>query len=124
MYDPFMTLIHRFLVLFVDFQVKEYVCTRIGLKRVCLLIDTKWGMKQRDHELVDLMERQLFISGVDRKISPNYWIVQLGIRQSTDSVPYFFPLSFLVVAVDLIRTWFILSYSSFFFPKSFPGLLL
>ncbi|XP_054817999.1 LOW QUALITY PROTEIN: uncharacterized protein LOC129317671 [Prosopis cineraria] len=37
--------------------VKEYVSTRVGLKRVCLLIDTKWGMKPRDHELVDLMER-------------------------------------------------------------------
>ncbi|XP_055831769.1 uncharacterized protein LOC129900764 isoform X2 [Solanum dulcamara] len=37
--------------------VKEYVSTRLGLKRVCLLIDTKWGMKQTDHELVDLMER-------------------------------------------------------------------
>ncbi|KVI03728.1 hypothetical protein Ccrd_017975 [Cynara cardunculus var. scolymus] len=37
--------------------VKEYVSTREGLKRVCLLIDTKWGMKPRDHELVDLMEK-------------------------------------------------------------------
>ncbi|KAL2903626.1 putative GTP-binding protein EngB [Bienertia sinuspersici] len=37
--------------------VKEYVSTRIGLKRVCLLIDTKWGMKPRDHELIHLMER-------------------------------------------------------------------
>ncbi|XP_010253151.1 PREDICTED: uncharacterized protein LOC104594530 isoform X2 [Nelumbo nucifera] len=37
--------------------VKEYVSTRIGLKRVCLLIDTKWGMKPRDHELINLMER-------------------------------------------------------------------
>ncbi|XP_071742452.1 uncharacterized protein [Rutidosis leptorrhynchoides] len=37
--------------------VKDYVSTREGLKRVCLLIDTKWGMKPRDHELVDLMER-------------------------------------------------------------------
>ncbi|KAK9057513.1 hypothetical protein SSX86_022349 [Deinandra increscens subsp. villosa] len=37
--------------------VKEYVSTREGLKRVCLLIDTKWGMKPRDHELIDLMER-------------------------------------------------------------------
>ncbi|OIT00780.1 PREDICTED: methyl-CpG-binding domain-containing protein 13 [Nicotiana attenuata] len=37
--------------------VKEYVSTRLGLKRVCLLIDTKWGMKPRDHELIDLMER-------------------------------------------------------------------
>ncbi|MCD7466993.1 hypothetical protein HAX54_004127 [Datura stramonium] len=37
--------------------VKEYVSTRLGLKRVCLLIDTKWGMKQTDHELIDLMER-------------------------------------------------------------------
>ncbi|CAI9288186.1 unnamed protein product [Lactuca saligna] len=37
--------------------VKEYVTTREGLKRVCLLIDTKWGMKARDHELVELMER-------------------------------------------------------------------
>lgn len=37
--------------------VKEYVSTRVGLKRVCLLIDTKWGMKPRDHELIDIMER-------------------------------------------------------------------
>ncbi|XP_058107885.1 uncharacterized protein LOC131251265 isoform X2 [Magnolia sinica] len=37
--------------------VKEYVSTRSGLKRVCLLIDTKWGMKPRDQELIDLMER-------------------------------------------------------------------
>ncbi|KAE8712680.1 P-loop containing nucleoside triphosphate hydrolases superfamily protein isoform 4 [Hibiscus syriacus] len=37
--------------------VKEYVSTRIGLKRVCLLVDTKWGMKPRDNELIDLMER-------------------------------------------------------------------
>lgn len=37
--------------------VKEYVSTRIGLRQVCLLIDTKWGMKPRDHELIDLMER-------------------------------------------------------------------
>ncbi|KAK6929885.1 GTP binding domain [Dillenia turbinata] len=37
--------------------VKEYVSTRVGLRRVCLLIDTKWGMKPRDHELVALMER-------------------------------------------------------------------
>ncbi|KAK7305513.1 hypothetical protein VNO77_43419 [Canavalia gladiata] len=37
--------------------VKEYVSTRVGLKRVCLLIDTKWGMKPRDYELIELMER-------------------------------------------------------------------
>ncbi|WCJ34972.1 P-loop containing nucleoside triphosphate hydrolases superfamily protein [Euphorbia peplus] len=37
--------------------VKEYVSSRVGLKRVCLLIDTKWGMKPRDHELISLMER-------------------------------------------------------------------
>ncbi|KAH9613292.1 hypothetical protein KSS87_015907 [Heliosperma pusillum] len=37
--------------------VKEYVSTRVGLKRVCLLIDTKWGMKPRDIELIHLMER-------------------------------------------------------------------
>ncbi|XXG39584.1 hypothetical protein AAC387_Pa01g0510 [Persea americana] len=37
--------------------VKEYVSTRVSLKRVCLLIDTKWGMKPRDRELIDLMER-------------------------------------------------------------------
>ncbi|CAO2829707.1 unnamed protein product [Amaranthus hypochondriacus] len=37
--------------------VKEYVSTRIGLKRVCLLVDTKWGLKPRDYELVHLMER-------------------------------------------------------------------
>ncbi|URE20049.1 50S ribosome-binding GTPase [Musa troglodytarum] len=38
-------------------MVKEYVSTRVGLQQVCLLIDTKWGMKPRDHELIDLMER-------------------------------------------------------------------
>ncbi|KGN63885.1 uncharacterized protein LOC101223165 isoform X2 [Cucumis sativus] len=37
--------------------VKEYVSTRVGLRRVCLLVDTKWGMKPRDQELIDLMER-------------------------------------------------------------------
>ncbi|KAB2607210.1 GTP-binding protein 8 [Pyrus ussuriensis x Pyrus communis] len=37
--------------------VKEYVSTRVGLKRVCLLTGTKWRMKPRDHELIDLMER-------------------------------------------------------------------
>ncbi|KAK1321280.1 GTP-binding protein [Acorus calamus] len=37
--------------------VKEYVSTRSSLRRVCLLIDTKWGMKPRDHELIELMER-------------------------------------------------------------------
>lgn len=37
--------------------VKEYIATRVGLKQVCLLIDTKWGMKPRDQELIDLMER-------------------------------------------------------------------
>ncbi|ERN05408.1 hypothetical protein AMTR_s00007p00224640 [Amborella trichopoda] len=37
--------------------VKEYVTTRINLKRVCLLIDTKWGMKPRDQELINLMEK-------------------------------------------------------------------
>lgn len=29
----------------------------MGLKRVCLLVDTKWGMKPRDNELIHLMER-------------------------------------------------------------------
>ncbi|XP_022732148.1 uncharacterized protein LOC111286449 isoform X2 [Durio zibethinus] len=38
--------------------VKEFVSTRVGLKRVCLLIDTKWGMKPRDKELIDLMESE------------------------------------------------------------------
>ncbi|KAF1895151.1 hypothetical protein Lal_00022649, partial [Lupinus albus] len=37
--------------------VKEYVSTRVGLRQVCLLVDTKWGMKPRDHELIELMER-------------------------------------------------------------------
>ncbi|KAL6504941.1 hypothetical protein OROHE_023323 [Orobanche hederae] len=37
--------------------VKEYVTTRVGLKRVCILVDAKWGMKPRDLELIDLMER-------------------------------------------------------------------
>lgn len=36
--------------------VKEYVQTRVGLNRVCLLVDTKWGMKPGDHELINLME--------------------------------------------------------------------
>lgn len=40
--------------------MKEYVSTRVGLKRVCLLVDTKWGMKPRDHELIDLMERYVY----------------------------------------------------------------
>ncbi|KAK9160124.1 hypothetical protein Syun_006465 [Stephania yunnanensis] len=39
--------------------VKEYVSTRVGLNRVCLMIDTKWGMKPRDHELVHLMEGKM-----------------------------------------------------------------
>lgn len=37
--------------------VKEFVSTRVGLQRVCLLVDTKWGMKARDFELIELMER-------------------------------------------------------------------
>ncbi|EPS69419.1 hypothetical protein M569_05349, partial [Genlisea aurea] len=37
--------------------VKEYVTRRSSLKRVCLLVDTKWGMKPRDGELIDLMEQ-------------------------------------------------------------------
>lgn len=37
--------------------VKEYVSTRDGLNKVCLLVDTKWGMKPGDHELINLMER-------------------------------------------------------------------
>ncbi|XP_020575331.1 uncharacterized protein LOC110021252 [Phalaenopsis equestris] len=37
--------------------VKEFVSSRVGLQRVCLLVDTKWGMKARDFELIDLMER-------------------------------------------------------------------
>ncbi|KAI8539265.1 hypothetical protein RHMOL_Rhmol09G0168600 [Rhododendron molle] len=41
----------------IEEPVKEYVSTRVGLKQVCLLIDTKWGMKPRVHELIDLMER-------------------------------------------------------------------
>ncbi|CAF2121102.1 unnamed protein product [Brassica rapa] len=38
-------------------RVKEYASTRSSLKRVCLLVDTKWGMKPRDQELSNLMER-------------------------------------------------------------------
>ncbi|RAL43349.1 hypothetical protein DM860_012490 [Cuscuta australis] len=37
--------------------VKEYVCTRVGLEKVCLLIDAKWGMRARDYELIEMMER-------------------------------------------------------------------
>lgn len=40
-------------------QVKEYVTTRKGLKRVCLLVDAKWGLKPRDDELIYLMEKYL-----------------------------------------------------------------
>lgn len=36
--------------------VKEYVTTRKILKRVCLLVDSKWGLKPRDEELIELME--------------------------------------------------------------------
>ncbi|KAJ7528053.1 hypothetical protein O6H91_16G081300 [Diphasiastrum complanatum] len=37
--------------------VKEFVVTRKGLKRVCVLVDAKWGLKPRDEELLSLMER-------------------------------------------------------------------
>ncbi|CAM6125914.1 unnamed protein product [Calypogeia fissa] len=36
--------------------VKYYVQTRENLKRVCLLVDAKWGLKPRDEELLHLME--------------------------------------------------------------------
>ncbi|BBN07815.1 GTP-binding protein [Marchantia polymorpha subsp. ruderalis] len=36
--------------------VKEYVASRPNLKRVCLLVDAKWGLKPRDEELLQLME--------------------------------------------------------------------
>lgn len=36
--------------------VKEFVSTRAGLKRVCVLVDAKWGLKERDEELIALME--------------------------------------------------------------------
>ncbi|KAG0611776.1 hypothetical protein M758_7G163800 [Ceratodon purpureus] len=36
--------------------VMEYVTSRNNLKRVCLLIDSKWGLKPRDEELIHLME--------------------------------------------------------------------
>jgi ribosome biogenesis GTP-binding protein YsxC/EngB len=39
-----------------DDLVKEYVTTRNNLKRVCLLVDSKWGLKPRDEELIHLME--------------------------------------------------------------------
>ncbi|XP_075519712.1 uncharacterized protein LOC142553385 [Primulina tabacum] len=39
---------------------------RVSLKRVCLLVDTKWGMKPRDHELIHLMERyQIVLTKTD-----------------------------------------------------------
>ena len=41
--------------------MKEYVSTRVGLERVCLLVHTKRGMKPLDYELVDLMERCAFV---------------------------------------------------------------
>lgn len=37
--------------------VREFVTTRVGLKRVCLLVDAKWGLKLRDEELIELMEK-------------------------------------------------------------------
>lgn len=37
--------------------VREFLTTRVGLKRVCLLVDAKWGLKLRDEELIELMEK-------------------------------------------------------------------
>ncbi|KAI5067197.1 hypothetical protein GOP47_0017725 [Adiantum capillus-veneris] len=37
--------------------VKEFVTTRAGLKRVYILVDAKWGLKLKDEELVQLMEK-------------------------------------------------------------------
>ncbi|MCO5560280.1 hypothetical protein L7F22_013891 [Adiantum nelumboides] len=37
--------------------VKEFVTTRAGLKRVYVLVDSKWGLKLKDEELVQLMEK-------------------------------------------------------------------
>ena len=53
---------HRLLLCLIDVlivceQVKEYVTTRNNLKRVCLLVDSKWGLKPRDEELIYLMEK-------------------------------------------------------------------
>jgi GTP-binding protein EngB required for normal cell division len=39
-----------------DDLVKEYVTTRKGLKRVCMLVDARWGLKPRDEELLYLMD--------------------------------------------------------------------
>ncbi|KAL3702247.1 hypothetical protein R1sor_020269 [Riccia sorocarpa] len=36
--------------------VQEYVTSRPNLKRVCLLVDAKWGLKPRDQQLIQLME--------------------------------------------------------------------
>ncbi|KAL2629806.1 hypothetical protein R1flu_014492 [Riccia fluitans] len=36
--------------------VKEYVASRSCLKRVCLLVDAKWGLRPKDQELIQLME--------------------------------------------------------------------
>jgi GTP-binding protein EngB required for normal cell division len=40
-----------------DDLVKEYVTTRKGLKRVCMLVDARWGLKPRDEELLYLMDK-------------------------------------------------------------------
>eukprot|EP00250_Pteridium_aquilinum_P015583 c22655_g1_i1 orf=649-2310(-) len=37
--------------------VKEFVTTRVGLKRVYVLVDAKWGLKLKDEEIIELMEK-------------------------------------------------------------------
>lgn len=37
--------------------VKEFIATRTGLKRVYVLVDAKWGLKLKDEELIELMEK-------------------------------------------------------------------
>lgn len=59
--------------------MKEYVSTRVGLERVCLLVHTKRGMKPLDYELVDLMERCAF----HVHFSFNQFILLHGLDAST-----------------------------------------
>lgn len=37
--------------------VREFLTTRAGLKRVYVLVDAKWGLKLKDEELIELMEK-------------------------------------------------------------------
>lgn len=41
-------------------QVKHYLVSRKELRRVCLLVDAKWGLKPADVRILELLERCFF----------------------------------------------------------------